>query len=461
MSGDRGKLPRKSAAKPSGRSITRRGFLAGLAGATAGAVALDSLVRPSLARAAAPVKSSEPIEFIYWSVFGQSPPFVTAFGEVGTKFLRANGFPNATVKAEIASFEGYEQKYLSAFASGKGPDIFVGMAPAWGMDGGLNPVAVLLPQDLAKLYDSKLAPFLASWGTYKGKRYGFAVEGLMQMLYINTDHFKEAGLDPNKAPRTSEEFVEAAQKLTKRDASGKIIRSGYHPRYLGQGLGVADKFLPIVHIFGGRMLSEDMKKADGYINSPNSIAAFQFYYDLVYKYKVVNLDFGMPERAFEQGLTSMVFREGYLAGDILEKAPNIHFKVFPYIVATKDYAPSNLLTWANMVSKNCKHQDIAFELFRLLACVEADVGLHKPALYEPVLTDSYKPPTNEYLRSLPYGQALMESLKKKIGPEYIHPKLDAIAYVVGEELTACVKGTAPKVAADRAAKRIEEALASF
>lgn len=411
-------------------------------------------------QAGAPIKSNEPIELTYWSVFGQSPPFVMAFGEIGTKLLRANGYPNAKVKAEITNFEGYEQKYLSAFASGKGPDIFVGMAPAWAMDGGLNPVAVPLPDDVAKLWSSKLAPYTASWGTYKGKRYGFAVEGLMQMLYINTDHFKEAGLNPDKAPRTTEEFIETAKKLTKVDASGKITRSGYHPRFLGQGLGVADKFLPIVHIFGGRMLSEDMKKADGYINSPQSVAAFQFYYDLVYKHKVVNLDFGMPERAFQQGLTSMVFREGYLAGDTIEKAPNIHFKVFPYITAANDYAPSNLLTWANMISKNSKYQQVAFDLFRLLASDEGDVGMHKAALYEPVLTETFKP-TNEYFKSLVYGPALAESLKKKIGPEYLHPKIDAIAYIVGEELAACLKGTAPKAAADRAAKRIDEALSGF
>jgi hypothetical protein len=81
-------------------------------------------------------------------------------------------------------------------------------------------------------------------------------------------------------------------------------------------------------------------------------------------------------------------------------------------------------------------------------------------MYEPVLTETFKP-TNDYFKSLAYGPALAESLKKKIGPEYLHPKLDAIAYIVGEELTACLKGLAPKAAADRAAKRIDEALSGF
>ena len=423
-------------------------------------LAMAFLATAVAAQAGAPVKSTEPIELTFWSVFGQSPPFVTAFGDTGTKLLRANGYPNATVKTEIINYEGYEQKYLSAFASGKGPDIFVALTAAWAMDGGLNPVAVQLPDDVAKLWDSKLAPFVASNGTYKGKRYGFASVGLLQTLYINTDHFKEAGLNPDRPPRTTEEFIETAKKLTKVDASGKIVRSGYHPRYLGQGLGVADKFLPIVHIFGGRMLSEDMKKADGFINSPESVAAFQFYYDLVYKHKVVNLDFGLPEAAFQRGLTSMVFREGWLAFDTIEKAPNIHFKIFPYIVAAKDYAPSNLLPWAYMISKNSKHQAVAFDLFRLFASVEADVDMHKPALWEPVLSETYNP-NNEYFKILPYAPALLESLKKKIGPEYIHPKIDSVAYIVGEELAACLKGLAPKAAADRAAKRIDETLSGF
>jgi ABC-type glycerol-3-phosphate transport system substrate-binding protein len=406
------------------------------------------------------VKSNEPIELTYWSTYGHAPNIVSAFGATGTKLLRANGYPNATVKAELIPLEGFEQKYLSAFAAGKGPDMFVAMAAPYASDGGLNPVAVALPDDVAKLWDSKLAPYLASWGTYKGKRYGFAVDGIIQLLYINVDHFKEAKLDPDKPPRTVDEFVAAAKQLTKYDAGGKVTRGGYMPRYLGYGTGVADKFLPIVHIFGGRMLSPDMKKAEGYINSPESVAAFQFYHDLVYKHKVVNLDFGMPEQAFQRGMASMVFREGWLAADTLTKAPNINFKVYPYIATAKDYAPSNLITWSNLINRNSKHKEVAFDLFRLLATTEADVELHKSSGFPPVQTATYAM-SNEYFATRPYNHALVDSLKKTLGPEYIHPRIESIAVIVGEELSACVKGTPAKQAADRAAKRIDEVLASF
>jgi len=408
------------------------------------------------------VKSTEPIQLICWSHYGESPKFVQDFADVGTRLLRNNGYPNATVKAEVIPYEGYQEKFLSAFVGGKGPDIFLAMAAAWAEDGGLNPVAVALPPDLAELLDKNLAPFLASTGTYNGKRYGLPSDAMMQLIYINTDHFREVGLDPEKPPRNIDEFIAAAIKLTKYDANGKIIRAGYMPRFLGQGLGVADKFLPIVHIFGGRMLSPDMKKADGYINSPQSVAAFQFYYDLVYKYKVVNLDFGKPEPAFQQGLASMIFREGYMAYEIINNAPNIHFKVAPYISGAMDFAPSNLLTWCYMINKDSKYKEACFDLFRLMATRSSDIALHAPTMYAPVLTDTYTISDDEFsIGSLAFGDAMLESLKKKVGPEYIHPKIDAIAYIVGEEIASCLNGTDPKVAADRAAKRIDETLSSF
>lgn len=46
------------------------------------------------------------------------------------------------------------------------------------------------------------------------------------MLYYNVDMFKAAGLDPTKPPRTFDEVVTAARKLTQKDASGKVTVSG-------------------------------------------------------------------------------------------------------------------------------------------------------------------------------------------------------------------------------------------
>jgi multiple sugar transport system substrate-binding protein len=407
-------------------------------------------------------KAGEEIELTYWSHYGQSPDFVQAFADTANELLPEIGYPNVTVKAEVIEYQGFEVKYLSAFASGKGPDMFCGMAPVWA---GKHEVAAPLPEDVASEWDSKLADYLKEWGTWDGERYGFAAEGIIQFLYINVDHFKEAGLDPNDPPQTVDEFIDAAQKLTKRDDDGNIVRAGYAPRHVGHGFGVADKFMPILHIFGGRMLNEDLNQADGYINSADSVAAFQFYQDLVEKYEVVNLDFGKPEPTFQRGQASMIFREGWFGADTKINAPDINFKVYPYITGKRSYAPSNLLPWANMINKNSPYKDICYDLFKAMCSVEADVMLHDPAYpgpagYPPILEDTYTM-DNEYFSGLSYANALKESLKKPVGPSYFFPEIQDVAYIVGEEMVSCLHGTPAKEAADKAAERIDEVLAGM
>lgn len=60
-----------------------------------------------------------------------------------------------------------------------------------------------------------------------GKLYGMPWNTSAPILYYNKDLFKAAGLDPNKPPRTYAEVLDYAKKLTKKDASGKVLVAGY------------------------------------------------------------------------------------------------------------------------------------------------------------------------------------------------------------------------------------------
>ncbi len=63
--------------------------------------------------------------------------------------------------------------------------------------------------------------------TVGGKLYGMPFNTSNPILYYNKDMFKAAGLDPEKPPRTYAEVLDAAKKLTKKDASGKVTVYGY------------------------------------------------------------------------------------------------------------------------------------------------------------------------------------------------------------------------------------------
>ncbi len=59
-----------------------------------------------------------------------------------------------------------------------------------------------------------------------GKTWGVPFQRSTVVMYYNKDAFREAGLDPNKPPATWKELKAAAQKLTKKDASGNVTQYG-------------------------------------------------------------------------------------------------------------------------------------------------------------------------------------------------------------------------------------------
>ena len=71
-----------------------------------------------------------------------------------------------------------------------------------------------------------LEPAVRSYYTVNGKLYSMPFNSSAPVMYYNKNAFREVGLDPDKPPTTYDEVLEAARKLVKKDASGKIIRSG-------------------------------------------------------------------------------------------------------------------------------------------------------------------------------------------------------------------------------------------
>jgi sn-glycerol 3-phosphate transport system substrate-binding protein len=77
-----------------------------------------------------------------------------------------------------------------------------------------------------------------------GKTWGIPFQRSTIVLYWNKDMFKEAGLDPNRPPASWKETIDYGQKLTRRDASGKVTQWGVQipssgfPYWLFQALAI-------------------------------------------------------------------------------------------------------------------------------------------------------------------------------------------------------------------------------
>ena len=87
------------------------------------------------------------------------------------------------------------------------------------------PVQDFIEKDKSDII-SDLEPAVASYYTVNGKLYSMPFNSSAPVMYYDKNAFKEVGLDPDKPPTTYDEVFAAAQKLVKRDANGKIIRSG-------------------------------------------------------------------------------------------------------------------------------------------------------------------------------------------------------------------------------------------
>ena len=135
-----------------------------------------------------------------------------------------------------------------------------------------------------------------------GKTWGIPFQRSTVVLYYNKEAFKEAGLDPNKAPATWKEMADDAQKLTKRDASGKVTQWGVQipssgfPYWLFQGLAI-ENGVNLMNAAG----------TETYYDKPAVIEALQYWVDLVKKYKV------HPEGIVEWGTTPKDFFERKVA----------------------------------------------------------------------------------------------------------------------------------------------------
>jgi sn-glycerol 3-phosphate transport system substrate-binding protein len=135
-----------------------------------------------------------------------------------------------------------------------------------------------------------------------GKTWGIPFQRSTIVLYYNKEMFKEAGLDPNKPPETWTQMREYAQKLTKRDGSGRVTQWGVQipssgfPYWLFQGLAIEN---------GAQLMNAAGTQT--YYDKPEVIGALQYWLDLINKYKV------HPEGIVEWGTTPKDFFEKKVA----------------------------------------------------------------------------------------------------------------------------------------------------
>jgi multiple sugar transport system substrate-binding protein len=193
------------------------------------------------------------------------------------------------LSSEGFAWDTFFQKYPTTVAAGQPPDMVIFHAAE---------VAQMASQGLMVSLDDMFTTGGLSKDDYNknlmnqitvdGKTMCVPFDNHGWMLWLNTKLVKDAGLDPEKLPQNSEEFISWALKLT-------TDKNGKHPDESGFDkdnvqVWATEETWPRYTIpstlwqYGTAVVSEDGKKAT--LGDDASIKAVQYWHDLMYKHFV-------------------------------------------------------------------------------------------------------------------------------------------------------------------------------
>lgn len=191
------------------------------------------------------------------------------------------------------------------------------------MKGGQPPqLSVLLSTDIFTLIDEnaivpvddlvadkawlkEFYPAFMANGQINGKTWSIPFQRSTIVLYWNKEAFKEAGLDPEKAPASWDEMTEMGKKLVKKDASGNVTRWGVEI----PSTGYAYWMLQALAIENGQKLMSEAGD-EVYLTAPKTVAALDYWVDLSRKHGVMptgTIDWATLRTDFLEGKTAMMW----------------------------------------------------------------------------------------------------------------------------------------------------------
>jgi sn-glycerol 3-phosphate transport system substrate-binding protein len=139
-------------------------------------------------------------------------------------------------------------------------------------------------------------PALMANGQVEGKTWGVPFQRSTIVAYYNKDMFREAGLDPERAPGTWDELVEMGKALTTEDHHGLMIPSTGYPYWMFQALAIQN---------GEELMSDD--GLETYFDKPEVVETLAFWRSLSAEHGI------MPEGTVEWGTLRQAFLEGETA----------------------------------------------------------------------------------------------------------------------------------------------------
>jgi sn-glycerol 3-phosphate transport system substrate-binding protein len=424
--------------------MNRRKFLAGTA-----AVAATTFARPAIVRAATEISFFFPV-----AVGG---PITKIIDGYAADFEKEN--PGVSVKPIYAGT--YQETIAKALTAHK-----AGAPPA---------IAVLLSTDMFTLIDEEavvpfddfatgeaeqkwiksLFPAFMENSQTAGKTWGIPFQRSTIVLYWNKEAFREAGLDPEKAPATWAEETAFAEKLTKRDAAGNVsqwgmqIPSSGFPYWLFQGLTTQNDAM-LMNPVGDRT----------FFDKPGVVEALQRWVGLGRKQKVMApgvVEWGTTPKDFFERKTAMMWTT---TGNLTNVRANAKF---PFGVAMlpankRRGSPTGGGNFYIFKKTSRAQQEASLKFAQWMTAPERAARWSIDTGYVAVRPDAWDTPAmKEYVAGFPAAAVARDQLKYAVAELSTHDN-QRVTKALNDGLQAALTGAKPADAAMKDAQAEAERL---
>jgi len=326
--------------------------------------------------------SKKEIEF--WTM-QLKPTFTDYIEGVISNFEEEN--PNITIKWVDVPAADLEKKILSAVSSNTAPDV-VNLNPTFGSK--IAALDGLVNMDEALTDEQKSRYVQGAWKANQLNGNTFAIPWYLntEVTLNNKAIYEEAGLDPNKPPKTYEKAMEYAK--TVKEETGKY---GYYPSL--------DLSLVLQHMvkMGAELTNEDGTKAA--FNTQEGLNTFKYFTELY------NNDL-IPREALtgDQRETIDMYSSGqvgFFAGSnfitqIKKNAPDIYDQTFASQSITGKSGKVTLSVQNVVVPNQTKHQDAAVKFALFLTNAKNQLAFTKLV---PILPSAKSALDDPYFSELP------------------------------------------------------------
>lgn len=322
---------------------------------------------------------------------------------------------------EIVPWGNYEEKHLTGYSSGEGPDITYMYSE---MIGSFIDMGVTEPLDGYLTEEDQEHYIYLDKGMIRGKQYMLpVVVGNARILVVNKDIMEQAGV--TELPTTWEELVAVGQKVKDAGLDGVMP---FAQEWADPAIGALnDIYYPYLWQAGGEVYNEDETEV-ALLDNDAAVRAAQFIYDLRYKYEI------LPEESmslvgtevtnqFKAGNVAMAYIDTKGASLLTEAGVN-----WDFVPSLEDKTKAVwIATDGLVVNSASKNKELAVELAKYITDTEVMTKFHKEiSPYPPITVDEeyldderFKSmyAETEYLKSLPKATnafKVMDTLYKNL-----------------------------------------------